>query len=365
MIQIKRSMKGGILSAPAGGSKNARVVRDNQLVRSSYRLLPIEKRLVYWLFWKYQETGQREQTIYINELAKFCGMKGGDTYRRMYDMTHQLQGRVLVIWDEAEGCPSFINFTEKISPNLGEGTITLVLHGELAPLIEKTVDGNQTITKLEIACRLKSFYAMRLYDIAMCHGFRKSGYIYHVQELKAEMGVLELRKKNKMEVSIKTDRYPDWRRFKEKVLDRAMKEVNEMTDIEVELRPIKAGRSVQTVHITSRKKGSDDMYAGLNTVHVGLVKVLCDTKMPVKEAKKWVQRYGDDDPSMITYHARECKKKKTPLAWLRAGLKNDYRKTYSSAGFDRAEQLSDLRKRNSRQGSRKHEGPKSLGELLK
>ena len=166
-----QGMKQGISSVPSKGSKNAQLVRDNQLVRSAYFLTAQEARFVYWLFWQYQETKQREHLTYIGELAEFCGVRGRGVYQAMYDMCYRLQGRVVVIWDEKEGAPSFINFTEKITPNLGEGTIKAVLHSELVGYLDKEVIGNQTINNLQQACRLKSFYSMRVYDLAVCHGF--------------------------------------------------------------------------------------------------------------------------------------------------------------------------------------------------
>ena len=282
----------------------------------------------------------------------------------MYDMCHRLQGRVVVIWDEKEGAPSFINFTEKITPNMGEGTIKAVLHSELVPLLDKEVIGNQTITQLQTACRLKSFYAMRGYDLAVCHGFRANGFIYHIEELKAELGVLELQKKNKREVKIKNDKYPEWRAFKQKVLRRIEKEVEELTDIRVKFIPIRSGRKVTTVQLLAYKKGKKDEYDGLTEGEVKLMKLLERPGMPPSEAKEWIEEFAESDPTMITFHSRECLKKKKPLAWLRSGLKKDYRR---SVGSDRGEQLADLnkRKRSTDEGGKMHEGrQRSMKEIL-
>ncbi len=358
-------MKGGISSAPSKGNKNARLVRDNTLVRSSYRTTAPEARFVNWLFWQYQQTKSREQVIYINELAEFCGVKGRSVYQTMYDMCYKLQSRVVVIWDADEGVPSFVNFTKSITPNLGEGTITAVVHSDLVPLLDDKVIGNQTITSLQMGSKLKSFYAMRGYDLAMCHGFRTNGFIYHLEELKAELGVLELQKKNKKEVKIKNDRFPEWKKFKQKVLDRIEKEVSEATDIKIKFVPIRSGRNVTTVQLIAHKKGNSISYEGLTGGEVSLVKMLEKVGMPNSEARRWVKNFSESDPSRITWHARQCLSKKKPLAWLRSGLKKDYRKSMVS---DRDEQLADIKKRNRKtcKGDGVHAGKqKTLKELLK
>lgn len=352
---------------PKVGDRKALVIRDNRLVRSSYWLTPAEKRFVYWLFWSYGQNGSREQVVSITELAKFCEIDGGSVYRTMYEVAHRLQGRVVVIWDVVENAPSFVNFTEKITPDLGKGTIKVVVHSAIEPLL-KDLHKDFTITALETAVRLSSFYAMRLYDLALCHRYRNDGMLYSVEELKAELGVLELGRKNKSEVEIREDRYPVWNKFKQKVLDRAVAEVNEKTDVEVMLTVVKTGKNVTHVRMTSRENRNGEAVAGLTEKQGDMASSLIKVGMPPAEARKVVDAYGANDPERISWHLAQSKDKKMPLAWLRAGLKKDYRPqlrmSFEEKQAERAERDREakLRRRPPTPGASGE--PQSVGALL-
>ena len=356
---------------PKTGDRKALVVRDNRLVRSAYWLTPPEKRFVYWLFWSYQQNGNREQTVSIAELAKFCEIEGGGIYRTMYEVAYRLQGRVVVIWDGAEGAPSFINFTESITPNLGQGTIKAVVHARIEPLL-KDLQENFTSVALETAVRLSSFYAMRVYDLALCHRYRADGMLYSVEEIKAELGVLELAQKTKTEVEIRSDRFPIWKQFKQKVLDRAIDEVNEKTDVEVSIETVKTGKNVTHVRLVSRANRNGAALTGMTEKQGDLAGLLMKAGMPANEARKTVDTYGAKDPDRIAYHVTHCKTADKPLAWLRAGLKKDYRPQGSlfdqkqkveERKAEQVERARDEARRNRPAGPEK--GPQALGDVLK
>lgn len=362
-----RHDRSGLVNTPKRGDTQALVVRDNRLVRSSYWLTPPEKRFVYWMFWSYQQNGNREQVVSINELAQYCEIEGNSIYRTMYEVAHRLQGRVVVVWDVVEGAPSFVNFTEKITPNLGEGTIKVVLHSAIEPLL-KDLHDNFTKTALETAVRLSSFYSMRLYDLAMCHQFRADGMLYSVEEIKAELGVLELTRKSKTEVEIRSDRYPIWKRFKEHVLDRAVKELNEKTDVVVTIEAIRSGKSVTHVRLRCHPNKRGEALAGLTERQGDLANLLMKAGMSPKEARKAVDAYGPTDPDRIVWHVQQSKQKNTPLAWLRAGLKKDYRPQgklpFRPRGSDRSEQDRDRELRMRAAPPSSDRGMIKIGDVL-
>ena len=66
-----------------------------------------------------------------------------------------MQSRVVVIWNLKENAPSFVNFTESITPNLGEGTIRAVVHSDLVPLLKdlkeasKSTSGDKSVDEGE------------------------------------------------------------------------------------------------------------------------------------------------------------------------------------------------------------------------
>ena len=69
------------------------------------------------------------------------------------------------------------------------------------------------------------------------------------------------------------ERFPDFRR---KVLEIALKEINELTDLWVDLVPITKGRKVIKGQFDIRKKKSEEYYITMN--HVGIMLEKADRK---------------------------------------------------------------------------------------
>lgn len=312
---------------------DAVVVRDNRLVRASYFMSAAEKRLLYWIFWTYQRTGEREFKISIRELADVCGIKGNNIYQTMYGLCGSFQSRTVVIWDERHDAPRFINFTQGITPDLRDGYIAVTVHPEIVRYIEALKE-NFTKVALVTAVRLSSFYAMRLYDLAMCHEFRRDGMQYSVAEIKAELGVVEIDPKKG---TISSDRFPEWKRFKEKVLDRACLEVNEKTDVKVVFETVKQGRDVTHVRLTIKRNKTGAFVMALPTDEAEVAGKLLKAGLSRAEAQRAMESYMQSDPQRILWHLANMDKAKKPLAWLRAGLKKDYRPQKSFWSDDKAE----------------------------
>ena len=119
-------------------------------------------------------------------------------------------------------------------------TVEIVFAQSVIPLITE-LEGRYTSYTIEQVANLNSGYAVRLYELLIA--FRSTGTITPMQlkELRDKLGVLD-------------DEYPRIERFKAKVLDIAVKQINEFTDIIVKYEQHKTGRKITAISFKFKQK---------------------------------------------------------------------------------------------------------------
>ena len=97
---------------------------------------------------------------------------------------------------------------------------------------------------------MKSAFSVRIYELMKSYAFQKSK-TFEVDELKRLLMVEDVKS---------YDRFPDFRR---KVLEKAQKEINELTDLNIYYEPITKGRKVVKVKFRIEQKNPmERMLAG-------------------------------------------------------------------------------------------------------
>jgi plasmid replication initiation protein len=122
-----------------------------------------------------------------------------------------------------------------------EGRITIQLHHDLMPYICGAMPVFSTLKILHIK-GLRSFASIRLYELV--NQFRKSGV--------RQISLIDLR-----DLLATKEAHPRFTDFRRKVLDKAVTEINDKTDLKVTWQPIKQGRSVEMIKflITTNTQG--------------------------------------------------------------------------------------------------------------
>lgn len=118
----------------------------------------------------------------------------------------------------------------------GAGTLTLRLSDEIKPYVLK-LDNWFTRYKLKNILEFNSYYAIRLYEILKC----EEG-IYRHEKESHEFEIEELRQFFDCE-----KKYERVSQFKAKVIEVAIREINEKSDIYVEATYKKCGRAINSV----------------------------------------------------------------------------------------------------------------------
>ena len=165
-------------------------------------------------------------------------------YRDLKDSVEALHGKRFWIQNDARK-KSWRNWITGAEYHEREGRVTVHLHHDLMPYLCGAMPVFSTLRILHIK-GLRSFASIRLYELT--NQFRRSG----VRQIPLE----ELRS-----LLATKDSHPRFTDFRRKVLDKAVSEVNNKTDLEVSWEPVKKGRSVSGIKFFIKTSTQPDMFS--------------------------------------------------------------------------------------------------------
>lgn len=190
----------------------------------------------------------------ILRYAKICGISADNG--RIYEETKALLKGLItkVIWITLpDGSETTVNWVNKVWTNKRSGKAKIRIDEDMAPYLfnlrEKFVAyGLQNILAM------KSQYSIRLFEIFKSYAFQKSK-IFDIDELKKLL----------MVQSIKS--YTNFKDFRKYVLEIAINEINNLTDIKISYEPIRHGRKVVKLKFNIKYKKPIERMIASNTVN--------------------------------------------------------------------------------------------------
>lgn len=219
------------------------IVKDNALIEASHKLNEIEQRLILLAIIKGREHCDsvaelkgKELVIHADDYIATFGVDRTTAYR-------VLKKAVLGLF-EAKWGYKYINnngskvvgyerFTQSAKYIEDEGIVTFRFADEIIPMLVE-LERNFTTYAIEQVANLSSRYAMRLYEffIRSVDKKKEKGYlVITLDELRFRLGLLP-------------EEYARMYDFKRYVLDYAIKEINEHTNIEVSYTQQKRGKFI-------------------------------------------------------------------------------------------------------------------------
>lgn len=228
------------------------VYKSNQIIQESrYELSLQQLKMVCYICSKIKPDAEKEgesylpQLIYdinMKEYAELCGLTtGGKFYEKTKAVLQSL--RDMSVWITLEdGTETTVSWIKKPYINRGKGIIRIELDEDMVPYLFG-ISKNFTAYELVNILMMKSQYSIRLYELL------KS---YKNMVIKK----IELDKLYRMLMIDKNLYYKKYTNFRRTVLERAIEEINEFTDLNVTYSPIKRGRSIQAIefYIHSKEK---------------------------------------------------------------------------------------------------------------
>lgn len=329
-------------------SKNELVVKSNRLVEASYRLSLVEQRAVLLAIVHARETGRGLNaldfvSVTAKDYAERFNVDEKNAYAQIKEAGNTLyeRGFVLHDTDSDSGKPRVIKarWVSAATYIDGAGTIQLRFSPEIVPYITQ-LEAEFTRYKLEKVANMNSAYAIRLYELLIQWG--------SVGRREIE---LEWLKKTLM---VDKD-YPRLFDFKKWVIDVALAQINEHSDLTASYSQRKTGRNVTHLTFTfapkedtqpkevasARVKPQKRKQSTVQPTEPATIKTdeipaqkpdeavvwqLLDLGVTNKVAKELVTEYGEENiQAAISYTKGQQGKIKSPAGFVVEAIKNEYR----------------------------------------
>ena len=226
-------------------SKRDLVVKDNALINASYYLSLTEQRLILLAIIQARAekmTSSNEFKVQVSSYINAFGVERSTAYEALQKAVDTLINRRFsyyrIVNDQQEKVTT--NWVQSVAYATNESYIKIKFTDAVMPLITQ-LEKHFTSYQLEQVKDLSSIYAIRLYELMM--QWRSSGKTQQIpiDELRYKLG-------------IEPDEYKQMVNFKTKVLDFAINQINEHTDIKASYEQHKEGRSITGFTFTFKPK---------------------------------------------------------------------------------------------------------------
>lgn len=224
--------------------REKQVVKANDLIQKShFSLSLLQQKIVLYLISQIEYT-DKEFRLYefdIREFCKVCGIDfdNGGNYTYLKEQIKEIADKSL--WITIEDEETLLRWIEKPYINRKEGVIKIRLDEDMKPFLLQ-LKANFTQYELIYTLHFKSKYTIRLYELI------KSIHYHELETYERTYTVEELQKLLDAEV------YKTYQHFREKVIDKAIAEINEYSDKIVSYEPIKVGRRIGKIKLKIASK---------------------------------------------------------------------------------------------------------------
>lgn len=223
------------------------VVKSNKLVQALQALTLSETRLLQLAIVDARETGQglsTEEPLELNAIryATAFNVSPDAAYLALVEAEDSLFKRQFTITNE-DGTLTKSRWIQDANYRKGEGRILVTLTRVVIEHVTK-IDGFEqyfTSYHLKKTSDFKSVYAVRLYELLMQWKSVGKTPMYELNKFRSQLG-------------IGVNEYDRMEAFKRRVLDIAIKQINEFSDITVKYEQHKKGRAISGFSFTFRQK---------------------------------------------------------------------------------------------------------------
>ena len=219
--------------------KHGLVVKDNALINASYNLELTEQRLIMLAIINARESGQgitadSKLEIHASDYAKLFNVSADASYKALKEAVNNLFNRQFSYTAEYKRTGKIgivrSRWVSRIFYVDDLALLEITFAPDVVPLITRL---EEQFTKYEAkqVAHLTSKYATRLYEILI--SWREVGKtpIFELQQLRKNLGVED-------------DEYQRMHHFKSRVLETAITQINEHTDIKATYEQHKQGRTI-------------------------------------------------------------------------------------------------------------------------
>lgn len=226
-------------------AQNQLVVKSNSLIQKTrYELSTEEQKLILYLvsLIKPQDSELQEYHIDIKKVCSIFGIQEkGSNYAYLRQCLRGLSDKSF--WISTPEKDLLIRWLERLEINKFETYVSCRLDDRLKPFLLQL---KECFTSYELCyvLALKTKTAIRLYEIFNSYAYKQT-IVISLEELRS-MFSLE-------------NKYPLYNDFKRYILDKAIKEINEFTDLIINYEPVRQQKAVTSIKFNIKKLQNDEV----------------------------------------------------------------------------------------------------------
>lgn len=222
-----------------------KIVKSNDLIQKSrFSLSMTEQKIVLYLISKIKpnDLELKEQVFEIAEFCRICGIdwNNGNNYARIKKILKDLRDKSF--WIKLDnGMETTMAWIDHVTIGEKSGKVILKIDDRLKPYLLQL---KKQFTQYEVLyiLAMKSRYSIRLYELLRSYEYQRN-VIFEIEELKRLLD------------AEKYTRFPDFKRY---VLDIAMREINDVSDMNIDYICIKEGRKYAKIEFGMKIKKEFD-----------------------------------------------------------------------------------------------------------
>lgn len=218
--------------------KNMLIVKDNALINASYNLELVEQRLILLAIIEARENGKGINandplTVHASTYIQTFNVEKHSAYTSLKEACKSLFARQFS-YEEINANGNLTQYTSRWVSKIGytknEATVEIIFAPDVVPLITR-LEEHFTSYELEQVAQLQSKYATRLYEILIAWRSTGKTPVLTINEFRKQIGVID-------------SEYKIISNFKLRVLEPSIKQINDLTDIDVTYEQHKKGRTI-------------------------------------------------------------------------------------------------------------------------
>ncbi|WP_162055965.1 replication initiation protein [Pontibacter pamirensis] len=261
-------------------SKEIEIRQHNAITTARYDYSACQLDILFYLLSKLKKEDAPDQTyrFYNRDIEAMTGRQWN--YQQLREATEDMGSRMFSVEDNKEYRQMWM--FQEVKYMKGKGCFDIILSKSIQPYLFE-LKNNFTSYQLHSALKLTSKYAKRIYQLASQWKDIGETCVYPLDELKTMFGLKDPSGK-------KAEQFERISDLKKKVLDVAVRQINEHTDLTVSYHLVKEGRSFQAVrfYITTQKP---------QQLPIQFDRPVEETRQ--HNARQVLEGYGIQDPKLI------------------------------------------------------------------
>lgn len=298
--------------------ENNLVVKANSIIQARYDLDLLEQKVILYAVSKIEKEQDRFNIIQI-DIREFTKLIDTTVkrYTEFREIANKLMDRKVALSDRPNLDVRWLSSSEYI----GNGVIELEFSEKLVPYLLQ-LKKRFTRYKLRNILYLKNKYSIRLYELLKSF---------------EGLGARDFKLEEFREILMLGDKYPKFKDLNKWILKPAMKEINEQTDILVELDKIKDGRKVIGIRYSIQNKESQYIEYLNQTYDIADIKSRSGLDAEVWNSKQIMELYEiackktkNEDADVFEYirlnylQMLQNESVRNGFGYLKKALENDY-----------------------------------------